>query len=155
MKQRLSTYLRQLEAESIHIIREAAAEFENPVMLYSIGKDSSVMVRLALRAFHPGRVPFPMLHVDTTWKFRDMYALRDRVARESGMELIVYRNPEAVRLGIKGGGCSGFSYVIQFDDDAPRVAELMAEELGRDESWVERETRAFEELARGYLCRRS
>ena len=75
------THLKQLEAESIHIIREVAAEFENPVMLYSIGKDSSVMVRLAQKAFHPGPLPFPLLHVDTTWKFREMIAFRDRFAQ--------------------------------------------------------------------------
>jgi sulfate adenylyltransferase subunit 2 len=97
----MSTYslshLRQLEAESIHIIREVAAEFENPVMLYSIGKDSSVMVRLAMKAFHPGRLPFPLLHVDTTWKFREMVAFRDAFAAEHGIKLIVHTNrlPEA------------------------------------------------------------
>src|SRR5688572_32027282 len=94
------THLERLEAESIHIIREVVAEAERPVMLYSIGKDSSVMLHLARKAFFPAPPPFPLLHVDTTWKFRDMYALRDRVARDSGMELIVHRNPEAVRLGI-------------------------------------------------------
>jgi sulfate adenylyltransferase subunit 2 len=94
------THLEQLEAESIHIMREVVAETERPVMLYSVGKDSAVMLHLARKAFHPAPPPFPLLHVDTTWKFRDMYALRDRVARESGMELIVYRNPEAERLGI-------------------------------------------------------
>ena len=93
-------HLRQLEAESIHIIREVAAEFENPVMLYSIGKDSSVMVRLAQKAFHPGRLPFPLLHVDTTWKFREMIAFRDQFCREQGLELIVYINEEAVHEGI-------------------------------------------------------
>ena len=75
------THLRQLEAESIHIIREVAAEFENPVMLYSIGKDSSVLVRLAIKAFHPAKLPFPLLHVDTTWKFREMIALPRRVRK--------------------------------------------------------------------------
>jgi sulfate adenylyltransferase subunit 2 len=94
------THLRQLEAESIHIIREVAAEFENPVMLYSIGKDSSVMVRLAQKAFHPGRLPFPLLHVNTTWKFRDMIAFRDRFCREQGLELIEHINQEAVREGV-------------------------------------------------------
>jgi sulfate adenylyltransferase subunit 2 len=100
----MSTYslshLRQLEAESIHIIREVAAEFENPVMLYSIGKDSSVMVRLAMKAFHPGRLPFPLLHVDTTWKFREMVAFRDAFAAEHGIRLIVHTNrtPEAQAL---------------------------------------------------------
>ncbi|HKT16274.1 MAG TPA: sulfate adenylyltransferase subunit CysD [Allosphingosinicella sp.] len=94
------THLQRLEAESIHIMREVAAEAEKPVMLYSVGKDSAVMLHLARKAFHPSVPPFPLLHVDTTWKFRDMYALRDRVARESGMELIVYRNPEAEAQGI-------------------------------------------------------
>ena len=94
------THLKQLEAESIHIIREVAAEFQNPVMLYSIGKDSSVMVRLAQKAFHPGRLPFPLLHVDTTWKFREMTAFRDRFTKENGFDLIVYTNQEGVREGI-------------------------------------------------------
>jgi sulfate adenylyltransferase subunit 2 len=88
------THLKQLEAESIHIIREVAAEFENPVMLYSIGKDSSVLLHLARKAFFPGPLPFPLMHVDTTWKFRDMYAFRDRVAREPGIRLIVHVNAE-------------------------------------------------------------
>jgi sulfate adenylyltransferase subunit 2 len=94
------THLEQLEAESIHIMREVVAESERPVMLYSVGKDSAVMLHLARKAFFPAPPPFPLLHVDTTWKFRDMYALRDRTAREAGMELIVHRNPEAERLGI-------------------------------------------------------
>ncbi len=94
------SHLRQLEAESIDILREAVAEAERPVMLYSIGKDSSVLLHLARKAFHPARVPFPLLHVDTTWKFRAMYALRDRVAHSGQFDLIVYHNPEAQRLGI-------------------------------------------------------
>jgi sulfate adenylyltransferase subunit 2 len=94
------THLERLEAESIQIMREVVAEAEKPVMLYSIGKDSSVMLHLARKAFFPSPPPFPLLHVDTTWKFRAMYELRDRVARESGMELIVYRNPEAEAQGI-------------------------------------------------------
>ncbi len=94
------THLKELEAESIHIIREVAAEFDNPVMLYSIGKDSSVMLRLALKAFYPGKPPFPLMHVDTTWKFREMITFRDRMARESGMELIVHINQEGVEQGI-------------------------------------------------------
>ncbi len=93
-------HLQRLEAESIDILREAVAEAERPVMLYSIGKDSAVMLHLARKAFFPSRPPFPLLHVDTTWKFRAMYDLRERTARESGMELLVYRNPEAERLGI-------------------------------------------------------
>jgi len=94
------THLQQLEAESIHIMREVVAEAKRPVMLYSIGKDSSVMLHLARKAFHPAPPPFPLLHVDTTWKFRDMYAMRDRAAAEAGMELIVYKNPEALEKGI-------------------------------------------------------
>ena len=94
------THLQRLEAESIDILREAVAESERPVMLYSIGKDSSVMLHLARKAFHPSRPPFPMLHVDTTWKFTAMYAMRERMARESGMELLVYKNPEAEARGI-------------------------------------------------------
>jgi sulfate adenylyltransferase subunit 2 len=94
------THLEQLEAESIHIIREVAAEFENPVMLYSIGKDSAVMVRLAQKAFHPGKLPFPLLHVDTTWKFRDMIAFRDRFARENGFDLLVHTNREPEAEGM-------------------------------------------------------
>lgn len=94
------THLQQLEAESIHILREVAAEFANPVMLYSIGKDSSVMLHLARKAFYPGKIPFPLLHVDTGWKFREMYEFRDRMARECGFELLVHRNPQGVALGI-------------------------------------------------------
>jgi sulfate adenylyltransferase subunit 2 len=94
------THLQRLEAESIDILREAVAEAEHPVMLYSIGKDSSVMLHLARKAFYPSRPPFPLLHVDTTWKFKAMYAFRDRMAAESGMPLLVHRNAEAVRLGI-------------------------------------------------------
>lgn len=94
------THLQRLESESIHILREAAAECARPVLLYSIGKDSAALLHLARKAFHPAPPPFALLHVDTTWKFRAMYALRDRMAAESGMELIVYRNPEAVERGV-------------------------------------------------------
>ena len=94
------THLERLEAESIHIIREVAAETEKPVMLYSIGKDSAVMLHLAKKAFDPSPPPFPLLHVDTTWKFKDMYALREKAARDAGMELLVYQNPEAKERGI-------------------------------------------------------
>ena len=93
------THLRALEAESIHIIREVAAEFEHPVMLYSIGKDSSVMLRLAQKAFYPGKLPFPLLHVDTTYKFREMIEFRDRYTKEIGAELIVHTNREAIADG--------------------------------------------------------
>jgi sulfate adenylyltransferase subunit 2 len=97
---RALTHLDRLEAESIQIMRETVAEADRPVMLYSIGKDSAVMLHLAKKAFFPGSLPFPLLHVDTTWKFRDMYALRDKVAADPGVKLIVYKNPEAERLGI-------------------------------------------------------
>jgi sulfate adenylyltransferase subunit 2 len=94
------SHLSRLEAESIHILREVVAECERPVMLYSIGKDSSVMLHLALKAFHPARPPFPLLHVDTTWKFRQMIEFRDQTARRVGMELIVHVNPDGVAMGI-------------------------------------------------------
>ncbi|MCI4662436.1 MAG: sulfate adenylyltransferase subunit CysD [Neomegalonema sp.] len=94
------THLQRLEAESIHIIREVAAEAEKPVMLYSVGKDSAVMLHLARKAFYPGVPPFPLMHVDTTWKFREMYTFRDRMAEESGMDLIVHINQEGVDAGI-------------------------------------------------------
>ncbi len=94
------THLERLEAESIHILREVVAEAEKPVMLYSVGKDSAVMLHLARKAFYPSPPPFPLLHVDTTWKFQEMYKLRDRMAQESGMELLVYQNPEAAERGI-------------------------------------------------------
>jgi sulfate adenylyltransferase subunit 2 len=94
------THLQRLEAESIHIFREVVAETENPVMLYSVGKDSAVMLHLARKAFFPSSPPFPLLHVDTTWKFKAMYEMRDRMARESGMKLLVYQNPEAKERGI-------------------------------------------------------
>ena len=100
MDARQLTHLDRLEAESIFILRETVAEAERPVMLYSIGKDSAVMLHLAKKAFFPGPLPFPLLHVDTTWKFRDMYALREKVAADPAVELIVYRNPEAERQGI-------------------------------------------------------
>src|SRR3954464_3278942 len=96
MKQRLSSYLRQLEAESIHIMREVAAEFRNPVMLYSIGKDSSVMLHLAMKAFYPAKVPFPLMHVDTTWKFREMISFRDETAKRLGLDLIVHVNQDGI-----------------------------------------------------------
>ncbi|MCE4935513.1 sulfate adenylyltransferase subunit CysD [Aliivibrio fischeri ATCC 7744 = JCM 18803 = DSM 507] len=94
------THLKQLEAESIHIMREVAAEFDNPVMLYSVGKDSSVMLHLAKKAFAPGKPPFPLMHVDTTWKFKEMIQFRDYMAEKVGMNLIVHQNPEGVEMGI-------------------------------------------------------
>ncbi|MGJ8536185.1 MAG: sulfate adenylyltransferase subunit CysD [Parasphingopyxis sp.] len=94
------THLERLEAEAIHIMREVVAEAENPVMMYSVGKDSAVMLHLAKKAFYPSPPPFPLLHVDTTWKFQAMYALREKAAKDAGMELIVHRNPEAEEKGI-------------------------------------------------------
>ena len=94
------THLQRLEAESLHILREVVAECRNPVMLYSVGKDSAVMLHLAAKAFFPSRPPFPLLHVDTTWKFRAMYEMRERMAKELGFELLVHRNPDALARGI-------------------------------------------------------
>jgi sulfate adenylyltransferase subunit 2 len=106
MEARRLTHLQQLEAESIHILREVAAEFENPVMLYSVGKDSSVMVRLAQKAFHPGKIPFPLLHVDTGYKFPQMYEFRDRFVKEINADLVVHKSPES-------GKVEPFSYGTQ------------------------------------------
>ncbi len=100
MNAKTLTHLQRLEAESIHILREVAAEAEKPVMLYSVGKDSAVMLHLAKKAFHPAPPPFPLLHVDTTWKFRDMYVMREKAARTAGMELLIHQNPEAKAKGI-------------------------------------------------------
>lgn len=94
------THLKQLEAESIHIIREVAAEFERPVMLYSIGKDSAVMLQLAMKAFYPGKPPFPLMHIDTTWKFREMIEFRDKLAKDLGLELLIHINQDGVEQGI-------------------------------------------------------
>ncbi len=113
------THLKQLEAESIHIIREVAAEFEKPVMLYSIGKDSAVMLDLAMKAFYPGKPPFPLLHIDTTWKFREMIEFRDRYTRELGLELLVYTNQEGVRMGV-----NPFSYGSQKHTDIMKTQAL-------------------------------
>ena len=114
------THLRQLEAESIHIIREVAAEFAKPVMLYSIGKDSQVMLRLAMKAFHPAPLPFPLLHIDTGWKFREMYAFRDRFVAEHGLELIVHRNERAIAEGI-----NPFDYTSQKYTQAMKTQALL------------------------------
>lgn len=99
MKKKI-THLKALEAEAIHIIREVAAEFDNPVMLYSIGKDSSVLLHLARKAFAPGKIPFPLLHVDSHWKFKEMIEFRDRIAKEYGFDLIVHKNMEGVEAGV-------------------------------------------------------
>ena len=94
------THLKTLEAESIHIFREVAAEFDNPVMLYSVGKDSAVLLHLARKAFAPGKIPFPLLHVDTDWKFKEMIAFRDQMAKDYDFELLVHKNPEGIEMGI-------------------------------------------------------
>ena len=94
------THLKELEAESIHIMREVVAEFQNPVMLFSTGKDSAVMLRLAMKAFHPGRVPFPLLHIDTTWDFKEVYAQRDQLAKKHNLNVIVHTNWDAIKAGI-------------------------------------------------------
>ncbi len=113
------THLKQLEAESIFIIREVAAEFEKPVMLYSIGKDSAVMLHLAMKAFYPGKPPFPLLHVDTTWKFREMIEFRDRYTRELGLDLMVHTNQEGVKMGV-----NPFSYGSQNHTDIMKTQAL-------------------------------
>ncbi|MZI92365.1 sulfate adenylyltransferase subunit CysD [Vibrio sp. CAIM 722] len=100
MDQQRLTHLKKLEAESIHIIREVAAEFSNPVMMYSIGKDSSVMLHLARKAFYPGKIPFPLLHVDTNWKFKEMIKFRDNTAKKFDLDLIVHKNPEGLAMNI-------------------------------------------------------
>ena len=109
------THLRRLEAESIHIIREVAAEFSNPVMLYSIGKDSSVMLRLAQKAFYPGSLPFPLLHVDTTFKFKEMISFRDHLVKENGFKLIVHTNPDGVRDNVNpfDYGSSKYTHIMK------------------------------------------
>lgn len=116
------THLRMLEAEAIHIIREVAAEFDNPVMLYSIGKDSSVMLRLALKAFHPGKVPFPLLHVDTTWKFGEMITFRDAFCAEHDLELIVHTNQDGVRDNINPFDYGSNKYTTVMKTDGLRQA---------------------------------
>ena len=96
----MRTHIQQLEAEAIHIMREVAAEFKKPVMLYSIGKDSGVLLHLAQKAFAPGRIPFPLLHVDTTWKFKEMYAFREQITAQYDLDLLIHRNPDGVAMGI-------------------------------------------------------
>ena len=114
------SHLKQLEAESIHIIREVAAEFENPVMMYSIGKDSSVMVRLAEKAFYPGKVPFPLLHIDSKWKFREMVEFRDNYAKKNNWDLIVHSNMEAFHEGV-----GPFSHGSQVHTDLMKTQALL------------------------------
>ena len=109
------TYLEKLEAESIHILREVAATFSRPVMLYSIGKDSSVMLHLALKAFYPAKPPFPLLHIDTTWKFREMIAFRDRTAAELGLNLLVHTNQEGVAQNVNpfDSGATAYTHMMK------------------------------------------
>src|SRR6187401_3002510 len=116
----LLTHLKQLEAEGIHIIREVVAECDNPVMLYSIGKDSSVMLHLAMKAFHPAKPPFPLLHVDTTWKFRDMYTFRDRFTSQHGFRLLVHQNRKAM-----GEGMNPFDHTSQKYTHAMKTQALL------------------------------
>jgi sulfate adenylyltransferase subunit 2 len=122
IEKRRLTHLRALEAESIHILREAVAEFENPVMLYSIGKDSSVMLRLAQKAFAPASLPFALLHIDTTWKFKEMIAHRDRTAKEIGAELIVYTNTDGIAQNINPFDHGSNKYTTVMKTDALKQA---------------------------------
>src|SRR6476660_2799886 len=114
-KAKLPAHLKRLEAESVEIIREVVAEFRNPVMLYSIGKDSGVMLHLAIKAFHPAPLPFPVMHIDTTWKVRDMLKVRDDTAKRLGLKLIVYINQEGVERGISpiASGSSVHTHVMK------------------------------------------
>ncbi len=119
------THLKQLEAESIHIIREVAAEFKNPVMLYSVGKDSSVMVHLALKAFYPAKPPFPLLHVDTTWKFQEMYRFRsDYAMKELGLDVLVYINQEGLKLGLDPFTASGKHTTVMKTEGLKKALDL-------------------------------
>jgi sulfate adenylyltransferase subunit 2 len=115
MTQKTLTHLKQLEAESIHIMREVAAEFDNPVMLYSVGKDSAVMLHLAMKAFAPGKPPFPLLHVDTTWKFKEMIAFRDQRVKELGLELLVHSNQEGIDQGINPFDHARYTDIMKTD----------------------------------------
>ena len=131
------TDLDRLEAESIHILREVVAEAAHPVMLYSVGKDSAVMLHLARKAFYPAPPPFPLLHVDTTWKFKDMYALREKAAREAGMDLLIYQNPEALARGIfDADDLKAFSdsYSKPLDHEGMRENELVTQMQDQMES---------------------
>jgi sulfate adenylyltransferase subunit 2 len=119
---RRRSHLARLEAESIFIIREVAAAFKNPVMLYSIGKDSSVMLHLALKAFHPGKLPFPLLHIDTTWKFREMISFREETARRLGLDLIVHVNQDGLRRGISPFGSGSALHTQVMKTEALRQA---------------------------------
>jgi len=115
MNQKKLTHLKQLEAESIHIMREVAAEFDNPVMLYSVGKDSAVMLHLAMKAFAPGKPPFPLLHVDTTWKFKEMIQFRDQRVKDLGLELLVHSNQEGIDQGINPFDHARYTDIMKTD----------------------------------------
>jgi len=150
------THLQRLEAEAIHIFREAVAEAERPVMLYSAGKDSSVLLHLARKAFHPAPPPFPLLHVDTTWKFKAMYDLRDRAAAEAGMRLIVHRNPEAEARGINPFDHGSALHTQMWKTDGLRQAldaggfDLAFGGARRDEERVRAKERIFSFRAAGH-----
>ena len=122
------THLQKLEAESIHIMREVAAEFDNPVMLYSVGKDSAVLLHLARKAFAPGKIPFPLLHVDTNWKFKEMIAFRDQMAIDHGFELLVHKNPEgmAMNIGPFEHGSAKHTDIIWLKYTEPKLLTLLA-----------------------------
>ena len=115
MTKKQLTHLQQLEAESIHIIREVAAEFDNPVMLYSVGKDSAVMLHLAMKAFAPGKPPFPLLHVDTTWKFKEMISFRDQRVKDLGLELLVHSNQQGIDEGINPFDHARYTDIMKTD----------------------------------------
>lgn len=115
MTKKQLTHLQQLEAESIHIMREVAAEFDNPVMLYSVGKDSAVMLHLAMKAFAPGKPPFPLLHVDTTWKFKEMIQFRDNLVKELGIDLIVHSNQQGIDDGINPFDHARYTDIMKTD----------------------------------------
>src|SRR5882724_11632126 len=151
------SHLERLEAESIHIMREVAAEFRNPVMLYSIGKDSSVMLHLAMKAFFPAKPPFPLLHVDTTWKFREMIAFRDETVRGLGLNLIVYVNQDGIDRGIGpiASGSSLHTHVMK-TDALKKALDLYGYDAAfggarRDEEKSRAKERIFSFRSRGHV----
>jgi sulfate adenylyltransferase subunit 2 len=151
------SHLKQLESEAIHIIREAAAESRNPVMLYSIGKDSSVMLHLAMKAFYPGKPPFPLLHVDTLWKFREMIAFRDETAQRVGMKLLVYVNEDGVRRGINPVASGPALHTAVMKTDALKQAldkygfDVAFGGARRDEEKSRAKERIFSFRSKGYI----
>ena len=153
----MDLHLRQLESEAIHIIREAAAEFRSPVLLYSIGKDSSVLLRLCQKAFWPSRIPFPVLHIDTLWKFREMIAFRDRTARELGLDLIVRTNAEGVARGINPFSAGSVTHTRLMKTEALRQAldkygfDAAIGGARRDEEKSRAKERIFSHRSRGHV----